>query len=519
MDREDILLEEQQIDEIAEGEASEKRKDSFVDRVKRNQGMLLAMLSGFIFILTFSSWTSPIMKKAYGCDSSFFSMVGRAILEGKVMYRDFFDIKGPVFFFWEAFGQLIHRDRLGVFSLQIICIFGATAFLYKICNMYELTAQKIVFTFAVFYFIYAATIWGGNSVEEFCMPLNLGCIYFALRYLKGKSEDLTISYFFGITFGVCFLSKITVCAPMAAALLVVLGALIARKDYASIGKCAIDFLLGAVTIIIPVFVYYALRGALGDMIQCVFITAYARGTDYYEPFSIKWELYLTCCYAGIVLWFFKRRERGYEKWMLLSLTVVTFVALHLGTPFDYYFITTLPLVAYISILMCSDIQKLYEKERTPYMLRRHIRKIIIAAAGIAVICCANTERVKGRIEDNYDVAINGSEVHYYNLCKELYDLIPETDKVDGVYCIESDMIFFEVNQTLPTNKYPVNMPYFCELYEPAEGEILDVIENHTPKWVVTSCLEDLENETIMLAIYNNYTKVYDNPANELWRRN
>lgn len=306
---------------------------------------------------------------------------------------------------------------------------------------------------------------------------------------------------------------------MAAAVLVVLGVLIAKKDYAGIGKCAVDFIIGAITVIVPVFVYYILRGALSDMIQCVFITAYARGTDYYEPFSIEWELYLTSCYAGIVLWFFKRRERGYDKWMLLALTLTTFIALHLGTPFDYYFITTLPLVAFICILMGADVQKLYEKERTPYMLRRHIRKIMIAAAGIAVVCCTNTGRVRGRVLDNIDVAIKGSEVHYYNLCKELYDLIPESDKKNGVYCIESDMIFFEVNQTLPTNKYPVNMPYFCELYEPAEGEILDVIENHSPKWIVTSCLDDLENENIMLAIYNNYTKVYDNPANELWRRN
>ena len=48
---------------------------------------LLPVSAAFIYV--FSLWTSPLYKNWYGCDASFFTLVGRGILEGKVPYRDF----------------------------------------------------------------------------------------------------------------------------------------------------------------------------------------------------------------------------------------------------------------------------------------------------------------------------------------------------------------------------------------------------------------------------------------------
>ena len=83
--------------------------------------MALFLLS-FLFLLVFSLWTSPFYKNWYGCDASFFTMAGRAILSGYVPYRDFFDLKGPYFFFIEALGQLIVKGRTGAFVMQLSLI-------------------------------------------------------------------------------------------------------------------------------------------------------------------------------------------------------------------------------------------------------------------------------------------------------------------------------------------------------------------------------------------------------------
>lgn len=480
-------------------------------------GTILLMLTGPVFILLASSWTSPIFKGSYGCDASFFSLVGRAILEGKVMYRDYFDIKGPAFFFWEAFGQLIARDRLGVFILQCITALFAAYFLQRICKLYYLSYKKKLFVFFIYYFVYTTTLWGGNCVEEFILPMTLGCICYGLEFLHNKNTSLTIAVFFGITFGLCLFSKVTVCAPMAAPLFVVLYRFIKEKEYKKLLCCAMYFLGGVLMVAVPILFYYYSRNAIDDLFLCVFNIAFKRGTDYYEGFSAKWESYLLICYFTFALYFVKRRERGIEKLMLLWLSIFTFLALHLGTPFDYYFTTTLPLIAYTAVLFCADIQSAVHKSRTPYMMRRHIRKIVIASAALTVVLCSYYTKTTNKLLDNYKIAAQETEMPYYNGCKEVFELIPESEQ-DNVFCIESDMIVFEVNQKLPANKYPINMPYFCELYPPAEDEIVDTIENHTPKWLVSNKLDEIGRERIIEAVFRNYEIIYDGATNELWRR-
>lgn len=493
-------------------------------------GYFLAMVSGVLFILLSSSWTSPIFPGAYGYDSAFFSMVGRAILEGKTMYRDYFDIKGPVFFFWEAFGQLLHRDRLGIFFIQCISIMGATFYLYKMCRMYALKWKKIIFVFAIFFISYEACLWGGNSVEEYCLPLTMGCLYYGLKYLKAPKADrgIEIAFFFGITFGVCLLSKVTVCAPMAAVVLVVFIQLLIEKNYAIIAKCVGLFLAGVVLVAVPVFLYYYLRNSLAHMIMCVFFTGFKRGVDYYEPISLKWEAFLIPCYVSLVTFFFRRKDKGTDKWVLLSLTVVTFIALHLGTPFEYYFITQLPLIAFLCILICQDIQRITfwlekqkyigesQKHNTNYV-RHMMFKIVVLSASLGIICTGYVKSDIDKIKSNYDIAINKTEMEYYNDCKEIFDIIPREDW-NSVFGVEAGMIVFEVNQVLPATKYPVNMPYFCELYPPAEGEILYVIEKQTPKWIIAEDLASVDNENIRTAVYDHYEKILDNSMDQLWRR-
>ena len=78
------------------------------------------MISGCIFVLVSASWTSPLFPEMYGYDSAWYSMMGRAITEGFVPYRDYFDLKGPVFFFIEAIGQAVIKGRNGIFLIECI---------------------------------------------------------------------------------------------------------------------------------------------------------------------------------------------------------------------------------------------------------------------------------------------------------------------------------------------------------------------------------------------------------------
>lgn len=525
-DNQQFITEEQrerdvEAEQIPRVRAAEKSIEENNGRYRKSHGipgLIIAMLSGIVFVLCFSSWTSPIFLGSYGYDSAFFSMVGRAILEGKVMYRDFFDVKGPVFFFWEAFGQLLCRDRGGVFILQCISIVGTTFFIYKLCRLYRLSGKAVLFVYFVFYFIYATTLWGGNSVEEYCLPLTMACIYFGIQFLKGIRKSVSVAFFYGVTFGIMLLSKVTICAPMGAITLVILIYLLNEKRYKDAVSAVVLFVCGLVDVVFPVIAYFYSKGALSDFLLCAFNVAFKRGTDYYEPVSMKWELYLVICYAGFALFIAKIFERSMEKWLLLALTVLTFMALHLGTPFDYYFITTLPLTVFICVLICNDIRRIVKAGLSQKELKIAAVSIAVASMGIAFTCTSYAQKTIDKCKENIEIFKDKREYKYYEQCKEVYEKIPEEDKIDGVYCLESGMIFYEVNQTLPTNRFPINMPYFCNLYPPAEKEILYVINKETPKWLVAEDLDSLDNANIKLAVYNHYEKVYSNSMDELWQR-
>lgn len=507
--------------------------DGLQNSVIRKREYFFLALSGVVFILTASSWTSPLFPGSYGYDASFFSLVGRGILEGRVPYRDFFDIKGPVFFFIEALGQLLCRDRFGVVLLQSASITAAVILLYQLCLLY-LTKKQAVCVLAVFYFVYITCLWGGNSVEEMCLPFNMACIYLGVKYLKERTWDKIESpaFFFGLSFGIMALSKVTVAAPMIAVTLTVLLFLAREGQGKKILKCAFFFLGGTAMVAFPVFVYYGTRGALNEMLFCAFRIAFKRSTDYYEGFSLKWESYLLICYASFLYTFLKRKEEGFEKWFMGILAVVTFLLLHLGTPFDYYFITTLPLIAWVCIAFFCDLN-LYVSERARKekaavsgtcaenpggeSIKRPLFKILFAESAIVMVLCSYGDDTIGKIRDNIEIARNKTEMEYYNACQEIFELIPESER-ENIYCLESGMIFYEVNQILPANEYPVNLPYFMELNPPIKDIILNRIENETPKWLISENIGDFDDDDVKIAVYKNYELVAQNSAEQLYRR-
>jgi len=66
-------------------------------------------------------------------DAGFFSLGGQDVLEGKTLYVDFYDHKGPFLFFWNAF-ELLFGGKNGLFlwdTLSLTSVFYAVFLLAK----------------------------------------------------------------------------------------------------------------------------------------------------------------------------------------------------------------------------------------------------------------------------------------------------------------------------------------------------------------------------------------------------
>ena len=232
------------------------------------------ILSGCIFILVSASWTSPLFPEMYGYDSAWYSLMGRAITAGYVPYRDYFDLKGPALFFYEAFGQLFIKNRGGIFLIQCISI-SLTVILIWITSRLFLNRLLSVPVLLLFYYVSYALIWGGNTVEELFMPFSMAAVYLTLDHIKNKENALfkpdKAALIMGIGFGVYLYSKVTVAAVICASVLTVLIMLIKEKKYAVLRVCALYFALGVILVTVPLFIYFIVNGALKDFIYCSFL--------------------------------------------------------------------------------------------------------------------------------------------------------------------------------------------------------------------------------------------------------
>nr|MCR5107269.1 hypothetical protein [Lachnospiraceae bacterium] len=278
--------------------------DEIKQTIKSILPYLILLVISFLFILLFSLWTSPFYKNWYGCDASFFTMVGRGITMGRLPYRDFFDLKGPYFFFIEALGQFIHKDRMGVFIIQVIFMWFDLILVVKICRIF-LNRAKTAAVLIIFLFTHASILWGGNTLEEYMQPLNFLVVYVTLSFLHEKKlnkDDIPfyVPFISGLASGIMIFSKITVAAPIAGICIGVGISLLIYKRYKTLLYYVIYFILGLLTAIVPILAFFYFNGFLSYMLYCVFEFAFLRGTDFAEPFNIKWELKLAGCFLGFL---------------------------------------------------------------------------------------------------------------------------------------------------------------------------------------------------------------------------
>lgn len=482
-------------------------------------GYAAAVLSGCIFVLISASWTSPLFPYEYGYDSAWYTLMGRAITKGYVPYRDYFDLKGPVFFFIEAIGQIIKTGRTGIFIIE--CIAGAVSavFIIKICRLY-LSWKGSFAVLLLYYLAYVSLLWGGNTCEELMHPFSFACIYLTLKFIRAFKEDGSVKGYellgviSGIGFAVMFLSKPTVASFIAACGILLDIELIRSKRIDIIFRMTLYFLAGALFITIPVCAYFIFHGAFGDFIYSAFIFAFRRSTDYYETFSIEWERNLSICYVGFItslLLIGEDEKLKYRRLLLMLASILTYLLLHLGTPYTYYFISELP----VWVLVLLETGCLFEKMLKDIDRKKLYRFLFIFSLDL-LICVRYAGPAYDKLSENL-VFIRYPGNTYYEGCVDAYEDIPFYERQD-IYDLESGMIWYEITGELPTNKYPVNLPYFLHLDPKIKTEVLDYLDNKKPKWIISEKMADFDDLDTREYVFGHYKLYRTTSALEIYRR-
>lgn len=492
---------------------------------------MAVFLVSFLFLLVFSLWTSPFYKNWYGCDASFFTMAGRAILNGYVPYRDFFDLKGPYFFFIEALGQLIVKGRTGAFVMQVLALFATLIIMIKTCRLF-LSCKKTAVIVSLFLFFHASTLWGGNTLEEFMLPLNLLAIYLTVKDIKGNARIRPLTAMItGGCFGVILFAKVTVAAPIIGLVIAIIIYFIRSKRIFELISYLIYALFGVLVAITPVFIYFYCHKTLTDMLYAVFVFAFKRSLEG-DKYDIHNELKISGCYFAMIFTLcqidYKRvvlklrgllsrksddkanniseTTREFVLSAIFAMGFITAITLHFGDPFIYYFTTAYPIFMLTMIVMFV----LYD----PLTLLKSWR-LDIPVAAFLVFLCYFASHTSNQINTVLFDRGNTYYQTYVDKANEMASLIPECDK-DSVYSINMDMQWFECNNILPCYSYTINLQFFVSLDNQIEQNIIKRLKTDPPKWIViggdlSSYLPNI-NDVVMPM----YSEVYENEYGALY---
>ena len=295
------------------GEKYMRSTENKNEKLRRNILLAAAALLLSVGFLLVCSQSSPLYPMNNWVDVNCFFTMGRGILGGKVPYRDLYEQKGPVLYFFYALAALVSETSyIGVFILEVISF---ALFLFFAGKLAELYFKKPYVPLAVMlgaaYIVPVSSAFShGSSVEE----MNLCFLTFTLwQIFAACREKRPVSGWgaFGIGLGtaVGFWSKYTFCGFYAGAVLAipVLYAsmkLPFRKFLRSVGL----FLAGFAVPTAAVAVYFGLHGALSDLIQVYFI----NNITLYPTESTDRLQGIFTCLKSMVYW----NRKTFSHWIL-----------------------------------------------------------------------------------------------------------------------------------------------------------------------------------------------------------
>ena len=229
-----------------------------------------AFIALYVFALMLLCTNSSPMSSVVGTDSSVFTVMGRAMLNGKVMYKDLFDHKGLYIYFLNFIAAIINtRSFIGIFIVECVFMFLCARIVYALLSKYaDSTASFIGMQIFMFFVMKRSLLEGGNLTEEYALLFQVCAIYLLCK------DDGRHSYFFmmlqGIIAGIVLCLRPNMIMMWAGIALVAGSDMLRRKDFGRLaGNIAAGF-AGLVIAALPVAIYAVLNDAVHDTLFGMF---------------------------------------------------------------------------------------------------------------------------------------------------------------------------------------------------------------------------------------------------------
>lgn len=324
----------------------------------------LLVLCSLFFLLRLPSLIEPYW---YG-DEGIYHVIGQALNQGQLLYKDIWDNKPPLLYILYAFAN---GDQPLVRIMSLIAGLGSVITLYFIAytlfKSYKITA---LITF-IYVLLFATPYLEGNiaNAENFIhFPVLLAALLITKIHVQKKDiKQHRLLLIAGLLFGIAFSLKIVALFDLAAFTLFIFLAGLDRINVHSLIKGirrVLPLLTGFFIPIVCMFIYYSIQGTLIDFIE----GAFAGNVDY-----VGFENYLFGIPQGlliikillliaVVLWVVIKRKKFSDVSLLITLWTIfaLFSANFSGRPYIHYVLVLLPSFCLLVGLALAKKEPIYK---------------------------------------------------------------------------------------------------------------------------------------------------------------
>lgn len=447
-----------------------------------------------LIFVTLGTKASPLYPMQDWVDANCFFTVGRSMaLDGKVVYRDIFEQKGPLLYFIYAGISLIwSKSFFGVYIMELLSIWALLLIAYKCLRLYtdSLIPLIVAFPYLTFAITTSEAFTHGGSVEELCLFCMMYSLYVFLRFVRLGEIKKTSFALVGLCVWFIFWIKYTMLGFY-------IGAFVALGFYSLRKKCFKKYfcacLLALVAFIIasvPILSYFAANNALYDLWYVYFYCNIFVYTKEAPLLSRAWYLltdmlgaifrnlgYSWITLLGVIALF--RKRNGESALVLSSFFSLLFFTYVGGTSFGYY---ALP-AAVFSFYGVSLLSEIFPKSVSFEMPKR------VTAFLSAFLICMLTFGSATCNKNAYLMHYDKEDMPQYKFAKQINEIENATILNYGWV----DMGFYYAAEVLPSQKY------FCCLNAPVKemwAEIDRYIYEGEVDFIVSSVLisENLDKD-------------------------
>lgn len=446
-----------------------------LDSIKQYRDYWLLIFLGLLFFaLRFPSLVEPSW---YG-DEGIYQVVGNALNEGRVLYRDIWDNKPPLLYIIYAFAQ---GNLFTVKFLSLVAgVLSVVGFYFLSQKLFE-KRRIAIFSTLIFAILFGTPILEGNiaNAENFMLLPTILAAFLVVSYTKKRQATLI---FAGLLLSLSLLIKVVAIFDFAAffAFLLLTQWQINKKMV----KEAAIFLASFLSLLVATAIYFLSIGAFADFLGGVFAQNVMYVGEQYGSNFPQIILGVKTVLLVMFLLIIAKNKKKISKsslfiylWILFSL----YNAYFSDRPYTHYLLVVLPAFS----LLVGNFLNVAKKTR------------LIDLALIIGICLVSY----------FQFQIYSKNISYYNnffqfisgnksitSYQSFFDkntprdysianfIKTNTSEKDKVFLMSDSAQIYALSGKLPIGKYAVF--YHITYYENADRQTKEVIEKEKPKYVI-----------------------------------